>query len=89
MAKKSVIAREKKRRAVVEKYADRRAALIAAKDYEGLQRLPRNASPVRLHNRCALTGRPRGYIRRFGLCRNVFREMAHDGKIPGIRKSSW
>ena len=89
MATKSVIAREKKRRATVEKYAEKRAALIAANDYEGLQRLPRNASPVRLHNRCALTGRPRGYIRRFGLCRNVFREMAHDGKIPGIRKSSW
>ena len=89
MAKKSVIAREKKRRATVEKYAAKRAALLAAGDYEGLQKLPRNASPVRLHNRCALTGRPRGYIRRFGLCRNVFREMAHDGKIPGVRKSSW
>lgn len=89
MAKKSIIAREKKRRATVDKYAAKRAALLAAGDYEGLQKLPRNASPVRLHNRCALTGRPRGYIRRFGLCRNVFREMAHDGKIPGIRKSSW
>ena len=89
MAKKSVIAREKKRRATVEKYAAKRAALLAANDYEGLQKLPRNASPVRLHNRCALTGRPRGYLRRFGVCRNVFREMAHDGKIPGVRKSSW
>ena len=89
MAKTSVIAREKKRRETVEKYAAKRAALKAAGDYEGLQKLPRDASPVRLHNRCALTGRPRGYIRKFGLCRNVFREMALDGKIPGVRKSSW
>ena len=74
---------------MVEKYAEKRAALKAAGDYEGLQKLPRDASPVRLHNRCALTGRPRGYIRKFGLCRNVFREMALDGKIPGVRKSSW
>ena len=89
MAKTSVIAREKKRRKTVEKYAAKRAALKAAGDYEGLQKLPRNASPVRLHNRCALTGRPRGYIRKFGVCRNVFRELALDGKIPGVRKSSW
>lgn len=89
MAKKSVIAREKKRRETVAKYAEKRAALKAAGDYEGLQRLPRNASPVRLHNRCALTGRPRGYIRKFGVCRNVFRELSVEGKIPGIRKSSW
>ncbi len=89
MAKKSVIAREKKRRETVEKYAEKRAALKAAGDYEALQRLPRNASPVRLHNRCALTGRPRGYIRKFGVCRNVFRELAMEGKIPGVRKSSW
>ncbi|MDT7856140.1 30S ribosomal protein S14 [Rubrivirga sp. S365] len=89
MAKKSVIAREKKRREAVAKYAEKRAALKAAGDYEGLQRLPRNASPVRLHNRCALTGRPRGYLRKFGVCRNVFRELAMEGKIPGIRKSSW
>ncbi len=89
MAKKSVIARENKRRKVVEKYAERRAQLKAEGNYEELQKLPRNASPVRLHNRCALTGRPRGYLRKFGLCRNVFREMALDGKIPGIRKSSW
>ncbi|MDT0632062.1 30S ribosomal protein S14 [Rubrivirga litoralis] len=89
MAKKSVIAREKKRRETVAKYAEKRAALKAAGDYEGLQRLPRNASPVRLHNRCALTGRPRGYLRKFGVCRNVFRELAMEGKIPGIRKSSW
>ena len=89
MAKKSVIAREKKRRETVAKYAEKRAALKAAGDYEALQRLPRNASPVRLHNRCALTGRPRGYLRKFGVCRNVFRELAMEGKIPGIRKSSW
>ncbi len=89
MAKKSVIAREKKRRETVAKYAEKRAALKAAGDYEGLQKLPRNASPVRLHNRCALTGRPRGYIRKFGVCRNVFRELSVEGKIPGIRKSSW
>ena len=89
MAKKSVIAREAKRRKTVEQYAERRAQLKAEGNYEELQKLPRNASPVRLHNRCALTGRPRGYIRKFGLCRNVFREMALDGKIPGVRKSSW
>jgi small subunit ribosomal protein S14 len=89
MAKKSVIAREKKRRDLVEKYAARRAELKAAGDWEGLQKLPRDSSAVRLHNRCALTGRPRGYIRKFGVCRNVFREMALDGKIPGVRKSSW
>ena len=89
MAKKSVIAREKKRRETVAKYAEKRAALKAAGDYEALQKLPRNASPVRLHNRCALTGRPRGYLRKFGVCRNVFRELAMEGKIPGIRKSSW
>lgn len=89
MAKKSVIARERKRRKTVEKYAEKRAALKAAGDYEGLQKLPRDASPVRLHNRCALTGRPRGYIRKFGVCRVVFRDMALDGKIPGVRKASW
>jgi len=89
MAKKSVIAREKKRRKLVEKYAAKRAELKAAGDYEGLQKLPRDSAAVRLHNRCALTGRPRGYIRKFGISRVVFREMAHDGKIPGVRKASW
>ena len=89
MAKKSVIARETKRRKTVEKYAAKRAQLKAEGRWEELQKLPRNASPVRLHNRCALTGRPRGYMRKFGVCRNVFREMAVEGKIPGIRKSSW
>ncbi|MEM6325935.1 MAG: 30S ribosomal protein S14 [Bacteroidota bacterium] len=89
MAKKSVIARERKRRKLVEKYAEKRARLKAEGKWEELQKLPRNSSPVRLHNRCALTGRPRGYIRKFGVCRVVFREMALDGKIPGVRKSSW
>lgn len=89
MAKKSAIAREAKRRATVEKYAERRAKLKAEGRYEELQKLPRNASPVRLHNRCALSGRPRGYLRKFGVSRIVFRELALDGKIPGVRKSSW
>ena len=89
MAKKSVIARELKRRKMVDKYAAKRAQLKAEGRWEELQKLPRDASPVRLHNRCALTGRPRGYLRKFGVCRNVFREMAVEGKIPGIRKSSW
>ncbi len=89
MAKKSWIAREKKRKRMVEKYAERRAALRAAGDWEGLQKLPRDASPVRMRNRCALTGRSRGYLRDFGLCRIAFREMARAGLIPGIRKSSW
>ncbi|MFN3597380.1 MAG: 30S ribosomal protein S14 [Rubricoccaceae bacterium] len=89
MAKKSVIAREKKRRELVAKYAEKRRQLKAEGNYEELQKLPRNASPVRLHNRCSLTGRPRGYMRRFGISRVVFREMALDGKIPGVRKSSW
>ncbi|MEM1269036.1 MAG: 30S ribosomal protein S14 [Bacteroidota bacterium] len=89
MAKKSWIARENKRRATVAKYAERRRAMKEAGDYEGLQRLPRNASPVRLRNRCALTGRSRGYMRKFGVSRIKFRKMAHEGKIPGVRKASW
>jgi len=89
MAKESMKAREVKRQAVVAKYADKRKALMEAKDYEGLQKLPRNASPVRLHNRCNLTGRPRGYMRQFGISRVMFREMANNGLIPGVRKASW
>ena len=89
MAKESMKARERKRQALVDKYATKRAALKAAGDYEGLDALPRNASPVRLHNRCKLTGRPKGYMRRFGISRVLFRQMASDGKIPGITKSSW
>jgi small subunit ribosomal protein S14 len=89
MAKTSWIAREKKRRKMVAKYAEKRRKLKAAGDYEGLQKLPRNASPVRLNNRCALTGRSRGYLRKFGVSRIVFREMALAGKIPGVKKASW
>ncbi len=89
MAKKAWIARNKKRKETVEKYAEKRAALKAAGDYEGLQKLPRNASPTRVRNRCGITGRSRGYIGRYGVSRIKFRELALDGKIPGVRKASW
>jgi small subunit ribosomal protein S14 len=89
MAKESVKARELKRQTLVAKYAEKRKALKAAGDYEGLDKLPKNASPVRLHNRCKLTGRPRGYMRKFGISRVTFRQMASDGKIPGVTKASW
>ena len=89
MAKKSWIAREVKRRRTAEKYAAKRRELKKQGDYEGLQKLPRNASPVRQRNRCALTGRSRGYMRRFGVSRIVFRDMARKGRIPGVQKSSW
>ncbi|AFM04935.1 ribosomal protein S14 [Bernardetia litoralis DSM 6794] len=95
MAKSSMIARERKRQKMVDKYATRRVELKKlAKDGDveaqiALDKLPKDSSPVRLHNRCRLTGRPRGYMRRFGICRVVFREMANDGKIPGVTKSSW
>ncbi len=89
MAKESMKARERKRQKMVEKYAAKRAALLEAGDYEGLQKLPRNASPVRLHNRCGLSGRPKGYMRQFGVSRINFREMALNGLIPGIKKTSW
>jgi len=89
MAKKSVVARGKKRERMVAKYAERRALLKAEGNYEELDKLPRNASPVRLHNRCGLTGRPKGYMRRFGISRVTFRKMALEGKIPGITKASW
>ena len=89
MAKESMKAREVKRQKTVEKYAEKRKALIEAGDFVGLQKLPKNASPVRLHNRCKLTGRPKGYMRQFGISRVTFREMALDGKIPGITKASW
>lgn len=89
MARESIKARERKRERMVAKYAKKRADLKAAGDYEGLDKLPKNASPVRLHNRCKLTGRPRGYMRKFGISRVTFREMASAGKIPGITKSSW
>ncbi|WP_247232668.1 30S ribosomal protein S14 [Telluribacter sp. SYSU D00476] len=89
MAKESVKARERKRQRLVARYAEKRAKLKEAGDWVGLDKLPRNASPVRLHNRCKLTGRPRGYMRRFGISRVTFREMASDGKIPGVTKASW
>ncbi|WP_116787135.1 30S ribosomal protein S14 [Flavobacterium psychrotrophum] len=89
MAKESMKAREVKRIATVAKYAEKRKALLEAGDYEGLQKLPKNASPVRVHNRCKLTGRPRGYMRQFGISRVTFREMANNGLIPGVKKSSW
>lgn len=89
MAKNSIKARERKRERLVEKYAEKRKALKEAGDYRALDLLPRNSSTVRLKNRCQLTGRPRGYMRHFGICRNVFRDMALDGKIPGVRKASW
>ncbi|KAA6349456.1 Alternate 30S ribosomal protein S14 [termite gut metagenome] len=89
MAKESMKAREVKRAKLVAKYAKKRAELKKAGDYEALQAIPKNASPVRLHNRCKLTGRPRGYIRQFGISRIQFREMASNGLIPGVRKASW
>jgi small subunit ribosomal protein S14 len=89
MARESVKARQRKRERMVAKYAAKRAELKAAGDYAALDKLPKNASPVRLKNRCQLTGRPRGYMRQFGICRVIFRDMALDGKIPGVRKASW
>lgn len=89
MAKTSVKAREAKRQKMVGKYASKRAALKAAGDWAALDELPRNSSKVRLHNRCQLTGRPRGYMRYFGISRITFRDMALMGKIPGVKKASW
>ena len=89
MAKQSVKARQKKREVLVARFAEKRAALKEAGDYQALDLLPRNASPVRLKNRCQISGRPRGYIRYFGLSRIAFRDMALDGKIPGVKKASW
>lgn len=89
MAKESMKAREVKRKRVVEKYAEKRARLKEEGDFEALQKLPRNASPVRMHNRCSLTGRPKGYMRQFGISRITFREMALKGLIPGVKKASW
>jgi small subunit ribosomal protein S14 len=89
MAKDSMKARERKREKMVAKYADRRKALKEAGDWDALQKLPKNSSKVRMHNRCKITGRPRGYMRQFGLSRVTFREMALEGKIPGVKKASW
>lgn len=86
MAKLSIIVRNEKRKKICERYKEKRALLKANKDYVGLCKLPRNASPTRLRNRCCISGRGRGFIRRFGLSRLVFREMAVDGLIPGISK---
>ena len=89
MARASVKARQRKREATVKQFAEKRAALKAANDYAGLDKLPKNASPVRLKNRCQLTGRPRGYMRYFGISRNMFRDLALNGMIPGVKKASW
>ena len=89
MAKESMKAREVKRAKLVAKFAEKRAKFIADGNYEGLQSIPKNASPVRLHNRCKITGRPKGYMRQFGVSRIQFREMASNGLIPGVRKESW
>ena len=89
MARLSVIARNNKRKKLVEKFAEKRKALKAAGDYDGLDKLPLNSNPNRVMNRCQLTGRPKGNMRKFGICRNQFREMASNGLIPGVRKASW
>ncbi len=89
MAKTSQIARENKRKKLVEKYAEKRKALKASGDYDALIELPRNSNPIRLHNRCAVTGRARGFYRKFGISRLTFRKMALEGKIPGVKKASW
>ncbi|MCK4852810.1 MAG: 30S ribosomal protein S14 [Bacteroidales bacterium] len=89
MAKESIKARELKRKKLVDQYAAKRAKLKAEGDYVGLSRLPRNSNPTRLHNRCKITGRPKGYLRQFGVSRITFREMASAGLIPGVKKASW
>lgn len=89
MARKSLIAREKKRQRMVDKYAELRKQLKEEGRWDELDKLPRNSNPIRLHNRCLLTGRPKGYMRQFGICRVKFREMALNGKIPGVTKASW
>ncbi len=89
MAKESMKAREVKRKKLVEKYAKKRAELKAKGDYVGLQKLPRNSMKIRMHNRCSETGRPKGYMRQFGLSRISFRELASKGLIPGVKKASW
>ncbi|MDQ0859931.1 30S ribosomal protein S14 [Bacillus sp. V2I10] len=89
MAKKSKVAKEKKRQEMVGKYRELRIELKEKGDYEALRRLPRDSSPTRLKNRCAITGRPRGYLRKFKLSRIAFREYAHKGQIPGVKKASW
>lgn len=89
MATTAIVARQKKREKLVAKYAQKREELKNAGDWEGLQKLPRNSSSVRLRSRCNVTGRGKGVYRKFGLGRNMFRQLALDGKIPGVKKSSW
>jgi small subunit ribosomal protein S14 len=89
MAKESMKARERKRIALVDRYAKKREELKNAGDWDALQKLPKNSSKVRVRNRCQLTGRPRGFMRQFGICRNQFRELALEGRIPGVKKASW
>lgn len=89
MAREAIKARERKREKLVARFATKRAELKAAGDWKGLDALPKNSSPVRLHNRCKLTGRPKGYMRKFGINRVTFREMASAGLIPGVTKASW
>jgi small subunit ribosomal protein S14 len=89
MAKKSIEARQRKRERLVAQYAEKRKALKEAGEYAELDKLPKNSSKVRLRNRCQLTGRPRGYVRMFGICRIKFRDLASEGKIPGVTKASW
>jgi small subunit ribosomal protein S14 len=89
MAKESMKAREVKRKKLVERYAEKRAKLKADGDFSALQLLPLNSNPIRVHNRCMITGRPKGYMRQFGVSRILFREMASKGLIPGVKKASW
>ena len=89
MAKKSIIARNEKRKRLVEKFLAKRNELRASGDYEALQQLPRNSAPTRVRNRCSVTGRGRAVYKKYGLCRNIFRQMALEGKLPGVRKASW
>lgn len=89
MAKKSKVARDKKQRELVARYAEKRKELKEKGDYAALAKLPRDSSPTRLKNRCELTGRPRGVLRKFKLSRIAFRELAHKGQIPGVKKASW
>lgn len=89
MSKKSVIARNEKRKRLAAQYAEKREALKAAGDSFGLQKLPRNSSPNRIMNRCNVTGRARGVYKKYGICRHLFRKLASEGKIPGVRKASW
>ena len=89
MAKESMKAREVKRAKLIAKYAAKREQILADGNYDALQALPRNSSPIRLHNRCKITGRPKGYMRQFGISRVTFREMANQGLIPGVKKASW